>query len=67
MSKKEVKLQNAIERYENLMLEVMQVQAQIKMLQLKEERLREDLGIIATNEMDGDIDIPTRYDHLIEW
>ena len=67
MSKKEVKLQNAIERYENLMLEVMQVQAQIKVLKLKDERLREDLNIIITNEMDNDDSLTTRYDHLIEW
>jgi hypothetical protein len=67
MSKKEVKLQNAIERYENLMLESMQVQAQIKVLKLKDERLREDLNIIITNEMDNDDSLTTRYDHLIEW
>lgn len=67
MSKKEVKLQNAIERYENLILEAMQVQAQIKVLQLKDERLREDLELIIVNEMDSDYSLTTKYDPLLEW
>jgi len=66
MSKKEVKLQNAIEKYEDLLLQIMQVEAQIKVLQLKNERLREDLEIIICDETGSDYPLFTRYDPLLE-
>ena len=48
-------------------MQIMQVEAQIKVLQLKNERLREDLEIIICDETGSDYPLFTRYDPLLEW
>lgn len=66
MSKKNIKLANALDEYENIVLTIMQIEAQIKLLNLKHERLCEKLEHIITDDLDGRYELTTIYDQLME-
>ena len=62
---KEAELQNAITHYENLVLQVMQVDAQMKLLAIKRDRLLEDMQQHHEEQIGDEYELRGYYEDLI--
>jgi hypothetical protein len=61
----EAELQTAITHYENLVLQVMQVDAQMKLLAIKRDRLIEDMEQHHSENLEEDYYLAGYYEDLI--
>ena len=61
----EAELQTAITHYENLVLQVMQVDAQMKLLAMKRSRLIEDMNHHHSENLSDDYYLAGYYEDLI--